>query len=227
MQARSRPLPPQLVDLDVFLHEGTAAPARATQSLRWLTKQARVDLGLSMLVPPAGQARRAGPRGQAAVVEPVMLCCMEAFFATSISLGQRCGRSPCRRSTRTAARGSSGGAKASTFACLGSCRPCCRRVGLVGGLASRLRPGAGEAEGGLWTSDVYRMAQREFADLVENPAMISLYSFRRVGTTVGQLVGFSALDMAALGDWRRYPGGCAHAVALQRGQVCGVPVGQA
>ena len=28
MQARSRPLPPEVVDLDVFLHEGTAAPAR-------------------------------------------------------------------------------------------------------------------------------------------------------------------------------------------------------
>ena len=73
MQARSRPLPPEVVDLDVFLHEGTAAPARATQSLRWLTKQARVDLGLGMLAPPAGQARQAGPRGQAAVVEPLML----------------------------------------------------------------------------------------------------------------------------------------------------------
>ena len=76
MQARSRPLQ-EVVDLDVFLHEGTAAPARATQSLRWLTKQARVDLGLGMLTPPAGQARRAGVRGQAAVVEPVMLLKME------------------------------------------------------------------------------------------------------------------------------------------------------
>ena len=26
MQARSRPLPPEVVDLDVFLHEGTPAP---------------------------------------------------------------------------------------------------------------------------------------------------------------------------------------------------------
>ena len=41
-------------------------------------------------------------------------------------------------------------------------------------------------------SDVYRMVRHEFADLVENPAMVSSYSFRRVGTTVGQLVGFSA-----------------------------------
>ena len=40
--------------------------------------------------------------------------------------------------------------------------------------------------------------------------MVSSYTFRRVGTTVGQLVGFSALDMAADQRRRPRPRGCLH-----------------
>ena len=234
MQARSRPLPPEVVDLDVFLHEGTAAPARATQSLRWLTKQARVDLGLSMLTPPAGQARRAGPRGQAAVVEPVMLLKMEQRMEELYTQGDD------RWQALLAAWMLYGGVlrhKHLTRAEVRKVTMSTAHARCIKGKQRRLRKGfdfcvpgqlstgwdwsaawlhdfalekqkadcglAFRREGIAWSlSDVYRMVRHEFADLVENPAMVSSYSFRRVGTTVGQLVGFSALDMAALGDWQ-------------------------
>ena len=235
MQARSRRLPPEVADLDVFLHEGTAAPARATQSLRWLTKQARVDLGLGMLAPPAGQARRAGPRGQAAVVEPVILLKMEqrmeelytqgddrwqALLAAWMLYGgvlrhNRLTRAEVRKVTMSTIHAHCSKGKQRRL-----------RKGFDFCVPGQLSTGTGRRPGSMtlpwcrrsrrqtagWRSVGrgsrgrclmrYRMVRHEFADLVENPAMVSSYSFRRVGTTVGQLVGFSALDMAALGDWQ-------------------------
>ena len=195
-----------------------------------------MDLGLGMLTPPAGQARRAGPRGQAAVVEPVMLLKMEqrmeelytqgddrwrALLAAWMLYGgilrhKHLTRAEVRKVTMSTVHAHCiKGKQRRLRKGFDFCVPGQLSTGWDWSAAwlhdFALVPEKQKADCGLafrreripWSlSDVYRMVRHEFADLVEDPAMVSSYPFRRVGTTVGQLVGFSALDMAALGDWQ-------------------------
>ena len=76
LQHRGRGFPPQAVDVDFFLHEYTAAPARSFNSLKWLTKQGSLDWPLSHVsVPSSGRGRK--KKGPAAVVTPSMLARLE------------------------------------------------------------------------------------------------------------------------------------------------------
>ena len=188
-----------------------------------------MDLGLSMLTPPAGQARRAGPRGQAAVKMEQRMEELytqgddrwQALLAAWMLYGgvlrhKHLTRAEVRKVTMSTVHAHCiKGKQRRLRKGFDFCVPGQLSTGWDWSAAwlhdFALVPEKQKADCGLafrregipWSlSDVYRMVRNEFVDLVENPAMVSSYLFRRVGTTVGQLVGFSALDMAALGDWQ-------------------------
>ena len=46
-----------------------------------------------------------------------------------------------------------------------------------------------------------RATQDEFRAVLEEPSLLTSYSWRRLGTTVGLLANFSVPQLAALGDW--------------------------
>ena len=46
-----------------------------------------------------------------------------------------------------------------------------------------------------------RATQDEFRFVLEDPALLTSYSWRRLGNTVGLLAGFTVPQLAALGDW--------------------------
>lgn len=86
LQHRGRGFPPQAVDIDFFLHEYTAAPARSFNSLKWLTKQGSLDWPLSHVsVPSSGRGRK--KKGPAAVVTPSMLARLEEAIEQRYDLG--------------------------------------------------------------------------------------------------------------------------------------------
>lgn len=69
-----RKFPPSLVDIDAFLHEGTTAPTRSLNSLKWLCKQAQVDWGVQQVqLDPSLKKQHAKKGRQAATAEPGML----------------------------------------------------------------------------------------------------------------------------------------------------------
>ena len=75
LEGRGRPAPPDVVDLDQFLQH-TNAPSRALQALKWINKNADQNMELSNLQVPT-TPRVTGQRGQAPVVEPVMIKILE------------------------------------------------------------------------------------------------------------------------------------------------------
>ena len=75
-QGRGRALPPDPVDLDGFLHTGTAAPTRALTSLKWLVRHGSLAWELTHLQAPK-KIPKAQQRAQAAVVLPPMLAHLE------------------------------------------------------------------------------------------------------------------------------------------------------
>ena len=74
MADRGRPFPPDSVDLDAFLFEGTEAQSRALAGLKWLAKAEQLDYDLSAY-DFRGQPQREAR--QAAVAEPPMLALLE------------------------------------------------------------------------------------------------------------------------------------------------------
>ena len=74
MADRGRPFPPDSVDLDAFLFEGTEAQSRALAGLKWLAKAGQLDYDLSAY-DFRGQPQREAR--QAAVAEPPMLALLE------------------------------------------------------------------------------------------------------------------------------------------------------
>jgi hypothetical protein len=75
LQSRGRPAPPEMVDLDQFLNH-TQAPSRALLALKWMNKNADLELELGNLQVPA-TPRATGQRGQAPVVEPPLVQALE------------------------------------------------------------------------------------------------------------------------------------------------------
>ena len=75
LESRGQPAPPEVVDFDQFLQH-TNAPSRALQALKWINKNADQDMDLANLQVPT-TPRVTGPRGQALVVEPVMIRILE------------------------------------------------------------------------------------------------------------------------------------------------------
>ena len=75
-----------------------------------------------------------------------------------------------------------------------------------------------------------RATQDEFSAVLEEPSLLTSYSWRRLGTTVGLLANFSVPQLAALGDWGdrisdTHSG--QNACALCRLEVCFEPLLQA
>lgn len=76
MQARQRNLPPGLIDLDNFVHQGTPAPTRSLNALRWLSKHGDLAWPLHRVTVPAVKVSKK-KKGQAVVVGPPMLGYLE------------------------------------------------------------------------------------------------------------------------------------------------------
>ena len=83
MANRGRPFPPDSVDLDAFLFEGTEAQSRALAGLKWLAKAGQLDYDLSAY-DFRGQPQREAR--QAAVAEPPMLALLERADRAALQL---------------------------------------------------------------------------------------------------------------------------------------------
>eukprot|EP00435_Cladocopium_sp_Y103_P075206 s702_g55.t1 len=77
LEKKGRPFPPGFVDLDNFLTEGTQAPARSLQALKWVNRNADIKLDLENLLVPAVPRATGKTKGQAPVAEPVLLRILE------------------------------------------------------------------------------------------------------------------------------------------------------
>ena len=59
-----------------------------------------------------------------------------------------------------------------------------------------------DPRGGPWSrGESVAATQEVFRDLVANIEELTSYSWRRVGTSAGQLLGFTSLELNGLGDW--------------------------
>ena len=77
LRSRNRSPPPSFVDFDTFLRDGTLAPARALQSLKWLTNQGKTQWELAGLQVPKHSSERKKAKTQATVIEPPMVPFLE------------------------------------------------------------------------------------------------------------------------------------------------------
>ena len=74
----SRSFPPAFVDLDTFLHQGTNAPTRALNAIRWLRKHAEAHWDISQLrITPELKKKATSTKSLALVVEPGMVQLLE------------------------------------------------------------------------------------------------------------------------------------------------------
>ncbi|CAE7618810.1 unnamed protein product [Symbiodinium necroappetens] len=180
-RARSRPVVPELVDVDSFLADGTPAPTRALACLRWLVKKAK-------LARKPGQASQ--PRGQAPCVGPDMLGFLEEKIELAHSFGDE-----------------------KWSALLGSwlvAAGCLRHGFGTGGPFPQQPRRESQEEAGLcfnragkpWAiSEINLSAQEAFREMLQEPADMTIYSWRRLLPTVGQLLRLSPQEQLALGDW--------------------------
>ena len=75
---RGRSFPPAFVDMDNFLHQGTMAPTRALNAIRWLCKHAGAPWDIGRLrISPELRKKATSTKSQALVVEPGMLQLLE------------------------------------------------------------------------------------------------------------------------------------------------------
>ena len=75
---RGRSFPPDFVDMDNFLHQGTMAPTRALNALRWLCKHSGAPWEVARLrISPELKKKATSTKSQALVVEPGMLQLLE------------------------------------------------------------------------------------------------------------------------------------------------------
>ena len=75
---RGRSFPPDFVDMDNFLHQGTMAPTRALNALRWLCKHSGAPGEVGRLrISPELRKKATSTKSQALVVEPGMLQLLE------------------------------------------------------------------------------------------------------------------------------------------------------
>ena len=77
LRSRNRSPPPSFVDFDTFLRDGTLAPSRALQSLKWLTNQGKTQWELAGLQVPKQTSERKKAKTQATVIEPPMVPFLE------------------------------------------------------------------------------------------------------------------------------------------------------
>ena len=77
LRSRNRSSPPGYVEFDTFLREGTLAPSRALQSLKWLSNQGKTKWELAGLQVPKQSSERKKAKSQATVIEPPMVPFLE------------------------------------------------------------------------------------------------------------------------------------------------------
>ena len=155
------------VDLDAFLHGGTTAPTRGLQALRWISKNAHLNLSTVRKITPS-TVHCFCTKGKQAKLRQGFYWCVPATFSNRFAwtkpwVDQFLLLSPARR----------------------------KHCGLV--FDMRGRP---------WSRlESVRATQDEFRAVLEEPSLLTSYSWRRLGTTVGLLANFSVPQLAALGDW--------------------------
>ena len=89
---RRRSFPPAFVDMDNFLHQGTMAPTRALNALRWLRKHSGAPWDIGRLrISPELKKKATSTRSQALVVEPGMLQLLEERIESMCRGGTRDG----------------------------------------------------------------------------------------------------------------------------------------
>ena len=236
-RARSRPVVPELVDVDSFLADGTPAPTRALACLRWLVKKAKLDLDLSDVDVKARKPEQASqPRGQAPCVGPDMLGFLEEKIELAHSFGDEkwsallgswlvavgCLRyrhlqvAEPRRVSTTAFHGHCRRGKQAHLRISGFDFAICARFSSGWSwteawlrdwkaLSPAAKKGAGlcfNQAGKPWAiSEINLCVQEAFREVLQEPADMTTYSWRRLLPTVGQLLRLSPQEQLALGDW--------------------------
>eukprot|EP00435_Cladocopium_sp_Y103_P030945 s870_g7.t1 len=87
MAERGRVLPPEELDLISFVNQGTEAPVRALNGLRWLVKNGNLGWPLSGVRTPVPTEQKTKKKSQAVVVEPPMMSFLEDQIEENFRLG--------------------------------------------------------------------------------------------------------------------------------------------
>eukprot|EP00435_Cladocopium_sp_Y103_P041799 s2906_g11.t1 len=82
-----RVLPPEELDLISFVNQGTEAPVRALNGLRWLVKNGNLGWPLSGVRTPVPTDQKTKKKSQAVVVEPPMMSFLEDQIEEHFRLG--------------------------------------------------------------------------------------------------------------------------------------------
>ncbi|CAE7383352.1 unnamed protein product [Symbiodinium sp. CCMP2456] len=217
-RARSHPLVPEIVDVYSFLAEGTPAPARALACLKWLVKKAKLDLDLADVEVGHGQGRSGQPRGQAPCVGPDMLGSWRKRSSWLTPTVTRSGRYPSRVvfprqlfMVIAAGRGKQAHLRISGFDFAICSRfssgwswaeAWLREWEALTPLAKKRAGICFNRDGKPWAiSEINLSVQEIFSDMLQEPADMTTYSWRRLLPTVGQLLRLSPQEQLALGDW--------------------------
>ncbi|CAE7271839.1 unnamed protein product [Symbiodinium natans] len=221
------------VDVDTFLHEGTKAPSRSLQALRWANKNAT----LQWLIPELRLAKQpqAGKKQQALGVEPPLLSHLEErivalcragdarwtallgqwlvgagvlrykhlHLSTVLKITASTVHCYCTRGKQAKLRSGFYWCVPARFLNQFSWSTAWRE--LYASLPAARRKNCGLAfdfRGNSWSRlESVRATQDEFRRVLEEPQLLTSYSWRRLGTTVGLLANFTVPQLAALGDW--------------------------
>ena len=230
MRDRRRPLPPELVDLDNFIHSGTTAPTRSLNSLRWLARQGDLPWQLHRATVPAVRVRKR-KKGQAVVVCPPMLGFLEEriegcykagdpawsallgswMIAAGVLRYKHISRAIPRKISMSTSRGKQRKLRTGFDFCI----PTTFTSGwcwagpwleLWKGVPEEQRGRCGlcfDQHGAGWAlTEVHRQARICFRHQVETPELMTSYSWRRLMPTLGHMLQLPAPSLAALGDWQ-------------------------
>ena len=215
------------VDLDAFLHGGTTAPTRGLQALRWISKNAQLQWALPELR-RVKQPKAVGEQ-QAMVVEPPLLSHLEDRISAMCKAGdarwtallgqwlvgvgvlryKHLNLSTVLKITPSTvhcfcSKGKQAKLRQGFYWCVPATfsnrfawtKPWVDQFQLLSPARRKhcgLRP---------WSRlESVRATQAEFRAVLEEPSLLTSYSWRRLGTTVGLLANFSVPQLAALGDW--------------------------
>ena len=182
------------VDLDAFLHGGTTAPTRGLQALRWISKNAQLQWALPEL------RRVKQPK---AVGEQQALRYKHLNLSTVLKITPSTVHCFCTKGKQAKLRQGFYWCVPATFSNrFAWTKPWVDQFQLLSPARRKHCGLVFDMRGRPWSRlESVRATQDEFRAVLEEPSLLTSYSWRRLGTTVGLLANFSVPQLAALGDW--------------------------
>eukprot|EP00434_Breviolum_minutum_P039089 symbB.v1.2.034695.t1/scaffold4526.1/size39880/1 len=204
MQTRQRSLVPGLIDLDNFVHQGTPAPTRSLNALRWLSKlwwwahlcwatwRNRLKAFSKPVIRPGPRCWALAGRGGSLALQAYQQVSLSTFHAH------------CPRGKQRRLRGGFDFCIPATFTSGWNWTGPWLELWKELPVEKKGRCGlCFDSHGVAWDlTEVHQQARLCFRNQVETPELMTSYSWRRLMPTVGHLLQFQPASLAALGDWQ-------------------------